>query len=184
MDSWRDLNPTWGYREWNEKDLFLLECQKQYDTVPELFGKADIWRYEILKRHGGFFIDADSQCLRPLEDYFCDNESFACYENEHVRPGLISNGYLACSVNSPLMTYLIRAIQQIEPTRLVNAEIWRVLGPGLLTDIVKRYNYNDLKVYPSHYFIPVHHTGQAYTGPDKSFCTQAWGSTKNAYGKL
>ena len=42
----------------------------------ELAGKADILRYELLYEHGGFFIDADSECINPLDDFLTDNKAF------------------------------------------------------------------------------------------------------------
>src|SRR3989337_1458592 len=87
MDTWKRLNPEWDYIFWDEKTLGHhfnngLQNQKQYDEMEELCGKCDIARVEILNAFGGFFIDADSVCLHPLDDYLLVNDSFSCYENE------------------------------------------------------------------------------------------------------
>jgi len=34
-----------------------------------------------------------------------------------------------------------------------------------------------LKIWPSHYFNPVHFTGVTYDGPDQPYAIQMWGST-------
>ena len=53
-------------------------------------GVADMMRWEILDQHGGFAVDADSICIRPLEDWLFEPRIFACWENEIARPGLAS----------------------------------------------------------------------------------------------
>ena len=52
----------------------------------ELNGVADIMRYEILFNEGGIALDADSLCLRPLEDWVLEPAAFAAWEHEHIRP--------------------------------------------------------------------------------------------------
>ena len=85
MRTWKDRHPGWEYRLWDEEAISRcwpdgLYNQKQFDWMQELCGKADIARYEILHRFGGFYADADSVCLRPLDDWLLDNDSFACHE--------------------------------------------------------------------------------------------------------
>ena len=90
METWRKMNPGWDYTFWDEnrlKTLFPngLRNQQQYDDMEELCGKCDIARLEILNNYGGFFIDADSICIAPLDDFLLINDSFTCYENEFER---------------------------------------------------------------------------------------------------
>src|SRR5690606_4684967 len=89
MDTWRKINPGWKYIYWNEAKLREafpggLRNQQQYDAMDEWCGKCDIARIEILNTFGGLFIDADSICLRPLDNFLLENDSFTCYENEFI----------------------------------------------------------------------------------------------------
>ena len=175
MKTWEDMNPEWEYKLWTDDNLPVLKSQKQFDKMVQLHGKADILRYEILYQYGGFYIDADSECVSPLEDFLLDNDSFASYENEQVRGPLIANGYLASTKKNDLMKLLTHHIIQIPDIN--NTDAWLVTGPQLLTTIVKTFNYKALTVYPSHYFIPKHHSGVEYKGSGKVFAKQYWGST-------
>ena len=38
------------------------------DPARNLAERADVLRYEILRRHGGVYVDVDVECLRPLDD--------------------------------------------------------------------------------------------------------------------
>lgn len=184
METWRRRNPTWEYREWSESNLFPLQSHKQYDAIAEWNGKADICRYEILHEYGGFFADADTICFRSLDDFFCENDSFVCYENERTRPGLLATCYMACRPKSLLMKHCIRDVGWIHPSAINKEKAWITVGPQFFTQTVQRYQYTRLKVYPSHYFIPTHYDGSSYSGEGPVYAEHYWGATTDSYGKI
>jgi mannosyltransferase OCH1-like enzyme len=177
---------------WDEQALASnfpqgLRNQKQFDDMEELCGKCDIARVEILNRFGGFFIDADSICLNPLNDFFVRNDSFTCYENEFERGNLLACGYLASTPGNKLMQLLIEAIGKIDVAEILSTpgkspfdtsrQAWRITGSELLTSLVFEKRYSAITIYPSYYFIPKHYTGRVYKGLGTTYGTQLWGST-------
>ncbi len=184
MKTWKEKNPCWKYRLWTEKTLEEefpngLFNQAQFDEMPEWNGKCDIARYEILKKYGGFFVDADSVCLRPLEDFLLNNDSFSCYEHEIQRGQLIAVGYLGCVKECKLMDKLMLEISKLTGSSLHPKEnsAWQTVGPGVLTLAVHKYRYINIAVYPSFYFIPSHYSEiQPYSGPFQPFSEHYWGS--------
>lgn len=184
INTWKIHHPDWTHILWTEKVLKKhfpkgLVNQKQYDIMPELNGKCDIARYEILKKFGGFFVDADAVCINPLDDFFLLNDSFSCYENEFARGHLVAAGYLAATKNNELMELLIKQLHLLDKEDLLlgNHTAWRTVGPLFLTEVIKKYSYTSISVYPSYFFIPKHYTGIQYTGPAKIYARQHWGST-------
>lgn len=177
METWKDMNPDWEYKIWTEENIPKLKNQDQFDAVNQLPGKADILRYELLFNEGGFFIDADSECIKPLKDDLINNDSFCCWENEIVRPGLMANGYLASCKNNKLMKSLIDQISNIplEYLQRPNMAPWVTLGPVLLTEQAKTYKH--LKVYPSWYFIPKHYSGVDQSSKSPIYGKQYYMST-------
>ena len=158
--------------------------------MPEWAGKADIARYEILNKVGGIFIDADSKFFRLIDDSLLDDEAFCCFENESIRPSLLSNGYLGTAPGSELTKTLIQAIKELSGTDLhpdagrptTNlTEAWKSTGPILLTKAVRKIASNKVRIYPSFFFIPNHylisHPSAHYKGPFKPYCDSLWGST-------
>lgn len=178
INTWKEKNPSWEHKLWTDDNLPELQCKKQFDLCPSLAGKADILRYQLLHDHGGFFIDADAECVNPLEDFFVENESFCCWENEECRKGLMSNGYLASEKDSRLMKLILKRISTYENMSYHPLETWAITGPLLLTNTVY-LNVYPITVYPSWYFIPRHYSGVEYTGSDKIYAKQYWGSTPN-----
>jgi mannosyltransferase OCH1-like enzyme len=97
--SWADKNPTYNVRLWGNDDLHP-NLWKNWDKIQDMLvkkdyaGASDIMRYEILYNEGGVYIDADSYCINPLRSWLLDCEAFACWEQEHIRNNLISNGFI------------------------------------------------------------------------------------------
>lgn len=179
IQTWIDKNPSWNHKLWTEENLPELYCKQQFKECPSFAGKADILRYQILHDEGGFFIDADSECINPLDDFFLNNDCFCCWENEKIRPGLMANGYLAASKECGLMKMLINHISTYENMNYHPLQTWAITGPLLLTNMVHHASYH-IKVYPSWYFIPRHYTGEEYQGSDKIYAKQYWGTTPNS----
>ncbi len=158
------MNPTWEHCLWTEAEIdrFGLRNRAHYEAVLRLDNKTDVVRYELLLRYGGIFVDADSECIRSLDDVLCENDSFACYENEINQRGLIANGYLGATRGNELMRQLVEGIAayDAENFRTDHAVVlWTHFGPRYLTDTVRKNDYRRLTVYPSYYFIPVHNVG-------------------------
>ncbi|MDQ2780695.1 MAG: mannosyltransferase [Pseudomonadota bacterium] len=184
--TWAERNPDWTVNVWGNEELahtdWINTDHMREMSKRELNGVADMMRWEILYRHGGFVVDADSICIRPLDDWLLEFEAFACWESELARPGLIAAGYFACAPKNAFVGQIILDIKA--EASVVNDMAWKTVGPLRLTDSYRRYNYAGLSILPSHMFIPEHFTGAAYAGSGTVYARQAWGSTKQCYETL
>jgi len=186
IETWRSFHPDWQIRVWGNRELReagwinARHIAAMYER--ELNGVADMMRWEILQAHGGIVLDADSICLRPLDEELLDCEAFACWENEIARPGLIAAGYFGCVPGNPFVAQIIADIAAEDS--VVNEMAWITVGPQRLTDSYRKYRYFGLRIYPSHYFIPQHFTGLTYEGKDPVYAHQLWGSTRGAYDEI
>lgn len=199
MNTWKEKHPDFEYIFWNEEEIkkrgILFECQEKINGVTELNGKADIMRWEILYKYGGVFIDADSICIEPIHDLLLLNKCFASYENEAVRGKgwsqdefilgpthpLIATGTMAFTPNHELPKL---AIEWIKNNTVNHRRAWVTVGPGLLTRLFFSKIWSDIIILPSHYFLPIHHSGIKYTAHEKVYAYQEWGSTKNNYDTM
>ena len=146
MATWPRLNPGWRYELWDNARTaaFGFRNAGQIAAIPAWSGKCDLMRYEILARHGGLFFDADEECLRPLGDELRAHDSWACWENEHVRPGLLGCGALGAVPGCALMERCVEACARRDVT---SGPAWQTVGPSLLTEVAA--TYPALHVYPS-----------------------------------
>jgi hypothetical protein len=190
LRTWEDKHPGFEYILWNESEIekrgLTLECHRQFDMMGELAGKADILRWEILWHYGGYFIDADSICIEPFDEFFDNKVAFATYENENVRTGLVANGTMGFIPKHPILRDIINWIKgSAEAAKLIKeTRAWYSVGPALLTKMLNTGKYPDFSVYPSYTFLPIHFTGVEYTGHKKVYAHQEWGTAKCSHSTL
>jgi GT2 family glycosyltransferase len=190
MKTWKDKHPDFEYILWTEQEIIRrklqLNCEKQINIMNEINGKADIIRWEILYEYGGYFVDADSICIEPFDDFFENKTAFASYENENVRAGLIATGTMGFIPKHPLCRDIIDWIKNTEEANnlIQTTRAWYSVGPGLLTKMLDTGKYSDFTVYPSYTFLPIHFTGPSYTGHKKVYAYQEWGTAKHNYDTM
>lgn len=175
IDSWRKLNPDYEVRVWGNDDLKARPWVNAKHMMAmahhSLAGVADMMRYEILYYEGGITLDADAQCVRPLEPWFHEPSEWAVWENEHIRPGLISNGHLGSVPRSPFFGQVVEDIN--DKASVVDQAAWLTVGPRALTQTWNTHHY-PLTIFPSHFFMPEHYTGMVYEGTGPVFAHQLW----------
>ena len=183
IDSWRKLNPDYEIVIWGNASLadYSWVNKKHIDAMHsrELCGVADIMRYEILFNEGGIALDADSVCLRSLEDWLLEPRAFAAWENEIIRPGLIATGAMGAEPNNDFFGECIKCLSK--KWRVTSKRAWKTVGPKFLTDVYHKTSY-DLTIYPAHFFYKSHHSGWKYSGTGPCFSDQLWGSTNGYEG--
>lgn len=191
MNTWKEKHPDFEYIYWNETEIvkrdFKFKCQDKIDEIEEYCGKTDIMRWEILYKYGGIYIDADSFCIEKIDDKLL-KKSFAGWENEVKRPGLIAVGTMGFCINHDIPKKAIDFILKNEVSYAKTGKMaWQNTGPVLLTNIYDEdtSNINNIfTVLPSYFFLPHHYTGQEYLGHGKIYAFQEWGSTRDAYDTL
>ena len=186
IDTWILHNPDWEIKIWGNSALAEKKWVNSHHMKEiakfELNGLADLMRWEILYDEGGILVDADSVCVRSLDEEILNHEAFACWENEIARPGLIAAGYFGCIAGNKFIGKIINDIFNEES--VVNEMAWKTVGPQRLTDSYRKYNYQTLKIFPSHFFIPEHFSGVVYNGNGPIYAYQEWASTRNTYDEL
>lgn len=183
MNTWAAMNPDYEVRMWGNEEVastsWALTERINGWFRREINGAADLIRWQILIRFGGLAFDADSECIRPLEDWLLEPDCFAVWENEIARPGLIAAGALGCTPGHHLFQKVMCDIRD-DPTPF-DGMAWQKVGPLRLTNTVRAYQHLPLTVYPSHYFLPRHLSGFEYRGEGPVFAKQYWGSTHEGW---
>lgn len=182
VQTWRDQHPGWEHVLWTEASLPTLQNQALFDALHGVYhAQADVLRYEILQQFGGIYLDADSVCLRPLDDSFLQHDFWVCAEPR----GLLANGFMGAVPKHPLMTGVIAELQKIdvdavtvEDRRVLHGAAWILTGPCCLSEVAKELG-TSIHVYPTHYFLPVFHDGTITSTTDdvEPYAHHWWGST-------
>jgi len=155
INTWIEKNPDWEYKLWGDDDVegFNLENIDQFNKIKNLGAKTDIFRYEILYRYGGLYIDTDFECLNSFNDLiYLDLFS----GTGHVTEPESFNGLIACKPGHKLIRNLIDDIKVIS-TNDFN-QIITLTGPGYFSNKLFEYIKNNPEeknvVFPTTFFYP------------------------------
>lgn len=101
-------------------------------AVPAM--QADFFRYCVLLREGGIYVDADVQNLRLLFDFInAEDQGLLMTRIDRVANDIL---FVRDADNALIARTLEQAIQNIE-ARLSN-NVWLVTGPGIMTQFYKK----------------------------------------------
>jgi mannosyltransferase OCH1-like enzyme len=199
INTWRTLHPqwqirVWGNDDWENGDWLNGYHMRAFAKTGQLCGVADLMRWEILLTHGGVAIDADSICLATLPDWLRQCELFASWESEVAAPGLISNGVVGAKPDNSFLSTLVHSLNakpelatrfSWRKLRRKKVAAWRATGPQMISRLLASTRYANFTLLPSHFFNPIHHSGQTYRGEGPVYCTQVYAGTGgNTYTKL
>ncbi len=188
LKTWQNKNPSCVYVLWTDSMLRYFDFQNiwQRDNTPELAGKCDIMRYEILHKYGGIFIDADTECTNELDNFFFMEKRFTCFEDEEYRgnpiiEGLVTPSFMGCEPNDSLFGLIILEISHMKE---ITEAAWIQTGPVMFTKMVNKWQHTfPTTIYPSWYFVPNKPSGINYSGTDKTYAKHYFMSTFDLYGK-
>ena len=92
----RAMNPSWDYRFYDESDrtLFIkdeygVQMLKYYRKISQEYraARADLFRYLVLYRHGGVYLDVKSTATRPLDKVVMSTDCFLLSHWKNTRGG-------------------------------------------------------------------------------------------------
>jgi len=121
--------------------IFMYNEHKTYS------GFANFFRYKLLLEKGGWFVDADTVCLRPFDfagDYVFSSEAINGRQ-------LVNVGAMKVPAGSPVMRYAWDACEKMNTGELK----WSQSGPGLTREAINHYALERF-VQSSEVFCPVH----------------------------
>ncbi len=150
------LHPDWEYRFWTNKEAAELEFDnkeifyktKSYDS------KADILRYEILKRYGGVYLDIDVLCLEPLDELTEKYSFFAGLEPPltYKRP-MISNAQIGTFPGNQLFDNALKLATKDQ--KILDTTNEKKMPPFTIAFLDEKNLHENSVIFPATYFIPI-----------------------------
>jgi len=112
-----------------------------------LAGFSNLFRYTLLQRDGGWWVDTDVCCLRAFET---DQDEF--YVREETRSGefFVASCIFRASAASDVLRSCLETFARKDVTKIVHGET----GPALLTDAICQCGHEGA-VQPGEQFLPV-----------------------------
>lgn len=144
VNKWKELMPHWHFMVWTNNHLNESFIEKKYLDL--IFNsksgaqKADILRYYIIKKYGGFYIDSDIIPLKSLDDLLLiDNDVILCNDMP-INFEYISNSMFAAIPNHPVLDLICESLFS---AKLNSKDIHLQTGPGLFGRCIFSYNWNE-----------------------------------------
>ena len=119
----------------------------QYRDFASYAGFSNYFRYRLLLLRGGWWVDTDTICLRPLADL----ESEHVFATElHEGTVYVSSGIIKAPPGSAAMEWAWNACDARDPSTIR----WGETGPRLLGEAVKRFSL-EASLQPVESFCPI-----------------------------
>ena len=136
-----NLNPEYKYKLFNDQEMdkyvndnFPGEIADCYNRIQIIVAKVDFWRYLILYKEGGIYLDMDSNINKSL-DLLIKEEDSAIITAEG-NPGLYVQWGLMFSKNHPILKRTIElVIDNIKNNRYPH-DIHKMTGPTVYTQAI------------------------------------------------
>ena len=135
-------NPEYEYYFYSDEKCqeYLLENYGQsyvdaFNSILPGAYKADFWRYAILAKEGGVYIDLDMQLLKPLRDIL--DQELDYYYVRDIPNGAIYQAFLACIPNEPIMiATCTKCFENINNKSMGNwSSVLSITGPLMMGDM-------------------------------------------------
>ena len=163
--SWLDNNPDWLYVLWDDDMSNLMvksyfpELWKVYSKYPTGVQRCDAFRYCILYRYGGFYVDVDTKCFKSITPILSSLKKKPIILVESSNTPFfyklkISNFAMYSTPNQNFWKKIIDdVIKSGTWTKFVpySLNIINSTGPGMLYRAVRKYK-PDIEIISSRYF--------------------------------
>ncbi len=166
-ETWQDLHPAWDFRLWTDADAPTPPGVERARNVGE---RSDLVRYEILRRHGGVYVDTDVECLRPIDELLEGVTAFAAYEV----PGRLCNAVIGAAPGHAAFT---------RATQLATVTVGRGTYPqatatAFLTYVLERLE--DVTLFGPERFYPELWEGTKNVGDEAPYAAHHWARSWDA----
>ena len=118
LKQWKEAHPDYKIRVWSEEDVYsdlskfqLSSILKDRELNPGL--RADALRYEILKLHGGIYVDTDMALVKPIYSLMNGITADLFIGVSHSEAFEVNNAIVGCVPGHP---FIDRAIARLKST--------------------------------------------------------------------
>jgi mannosyltransferase OCH1-like enzyme len=183
MGTWREIDPDFSYRLWDDDaidgfGLRNVDVYRRFLAEGLYDGAADVARAEILLGCGGVYADADSVALRPIGDApFMEAGFFAQHEPNEAFPELVTNAFMGAIPHHPVLERYVDVLSRIGSLR----PMWRVSGPGALTEVLAGSSDEDVMILPWWTFFTTSLRGDDQPTGDP-YAQHFWSTTAERWG--
>lgn len=152
IDTIKKTNPGWEHKLWTDNDIenFNLKNITLFNNIRNFGSKSDIFRYEILEKFGGIYLDVDFYGVKSFDDLI--HLDFFCGGNV----GSIFNSLIGTIPNGKIISSIVNELLKIQSFVDNIDGVMNTTGPYCLErEFNKQINDDDnVVVFPTEFFYP------------------------------
>lgn len=138
INTFKNMNPDFTYKLYNDDDMdsfvnehFPGEIAECYNRLNIIVAKVDFWRYLILYKYGGIYLDMDSSIEYSLDELIKEHDEAII--TAEGNPNLYVQWALIFKKNHPILKKVIElVVDNIQNNRHPN-DIHKMTGPAVYT---------------------------------------------------
>jgi mannosyltransferase OCH1-like enzyme len=157
----KSLHSGYEYKFWTDEDMYTFMRTEfptywvKFGALPRTIMQIDMFRYFLLYKYGGVYVDLDYYMLRPLDDLMADKELVLPVNGEadDGTPTGVGNCILASRPGHPFWRKLMdslftvdRSVVDFDSDNNVDMSEFGT-GPGFVYAIWRAYSADDTSIY-------------------------------------
>lgn len=150
-DSWKELHPSWQYRLWTDdmnRDFIkehFPDFLPRYDSYPRNIQRIDAFRYFLLLKEGGLYVDVDFECIACIEPLL---EGAQCvigkepplHSDNFNMDMILCNAFMAAAPGNPFMQFVCNQVMEYPCIDVNNSvDVLATTGPFILTHAFDKF---------------------------------------------
>ena len=160
IDNIKKQNSDYKYYLYDDKDMddfvnkhYNGEISEYYNKLNIIVAKADFWRYLVLYKYGGIYLDIDSTINKPLNELINEKDQAIITTEGNRKPYVNVQWGMIFSKEHPILKKTIELVcDNIKNNRFPN-DVWKMTGPYVFTMAIneihkelfnKELNHKDL----------------------------------------
>lgn len=154
LEKWRNLMPNWDIKVWTNSDLTEDKIESSYLALINKSNigaqKADLLRFYVVNKFGGYYVDSDILPLRNLSELNGEDKDFIICHDLNIEWEYIINAFFAATPNNPALNLIQERMYEVDFNR---KDIHLTTGPARLGEAYFRFKEElDFMVLPYWYF--------------------------------
>lgn len=140
-------NPEFLHHLYNDKTCrafiqsnFEEDVLYAYDSLVPHALRIDLWRYCILYKYGGIYLDVKYQCIHDFKFIYLVDQEYFCQDLKESGLG-IYNAILICNPNNKVLLRCIHKIVENVKNEFYGKNGLEISGPMMIKPILSDYVY-------------------------------------------
>lgn len=141
INKMKEMNPEYNYKLFNDYDMDLFvnqnfegEISVCYNKLNIIVAKVDFWRYLVLYKYGGIYLDMDSSIEYPLKELIKNNDEAIITSEGNLK--FYVQWALIFKKEHPILKKTIDLIVSNIKNNTYPNDIMNTTGPGVFTKAI------------------------------------------------